>query len=495
MKMLTVFGTQWSRWGTTFLVNKETFPTDTQYINVIEHVSAVNFVKDRKAKTTGCYYDIVLIDHGNKEANEIADMLALKANLTTVEYDVSYIRTIRNLVNSLPEKKDHYIWICSSVCDYTNFDFSYLCDPFARDQLHVFPSRQQKFGDTFFIDVNKTRILLNQLTNLEDYEKINFNQTMRVERVKEPTFIVTDDTHVNAITTDFDFPYATFISETDKDTVSDSEPINLWSPRTKNILVMSEGATKIVVPKEAKEYIKREVYDYPYIKRNDLLVKSKPMDIVFLSNSESCADEHYEHLLAITKHLKNRVTRVDGVNGRAQAYHAALKASNTPWAFTIFAKLKINPEFDFSFQPDRLQIPKHYIFYAKNPINDLVYGHQAAILYNKKLVLNNIGKGLDFTLDDEHEVVPRLSGTAYYNTDAFSTWRTAFREALKLKAAGDRESLERLAIWLTVANGNYSEYSLQGAKDAVDYYNEVSGDFTKLKLSYEWQWLRDRFDK
>jgi len=495
MKMLTVFGTQWSRWGTTFLVNSETFPEDTKYINIIEHVSAVNFVKDKKAKTTDCYYDMVLIDHGNKEAKEISEFLALKCNLTIVKYDGSYIRTIRNLVNSLPRKKDHYIWLCSSVCDYKNFDFSYLCDPFARDQLHVFPSDQQKFGDTFFIDVNKTRTILESITSLEDYEKINFNQTMRATRVKEPTIIVPDDAHVTAINFDMDFPYTTLISETDKDIVTTHEPMNLWSPRTKTIIVTSEGATKIVVPREAREYIKREVYDYPYIKRSDRLTKSHPMDIVFLSNGESCADEHYEHLLSVTKNLKNRVTRVDGVNGRAQAYHAALAASTTPWAFTIFAKLKINPEFDFDFQPDRLQIPKHYIFYAKNPVNNLVYGHQAAILYNKRLVLANTGKGLDFTLDDEHEVVPALSGTAYYNTDAFSTWRTSFREALKLKASVDKESKERLDVWLTVANGEYSEFSLKGAKDAVDYYQEVAGDFEKLKLSYEWKWLLKKFDK
>jgi hypothetical protein len=463
--------------------------------------------------TSGCTKDIViylnmevkivLIDHGNKEASQVAEFLASKANLdttqkanlTTVKYDNSYIQTIRNIVNILPHKKDHYIWLCSSICDYTNFDFSYLCDPFARDQLHVFPSDQQKFGDTFFIDVNKTRTLLESITSLEDYEKINFNQTMWTTRIKEPTIIVSDDTHVDAVNIDIDFPYATLISETDKDIVTTYEPMNLWSPRTKNIIVTSEGATKIVVPREAKEYIKREVYDYPYIKRSEKLSKSFPMDVVFLSNGESCADEHYEHLLSVTKNLKNRVTRVDGVNGRAQAYHAALEASNTPWAFTIFAKLKINPEFNFDFQPDRLQLPKHYIFYAKNPVNGLVYGHQAAILYNKRLVLNNTGKGLDFTLDDEHAVVPVLSGTAYYNTDAFSTWKTSFREALKLKANSDKESVERLDIWLTVANGNYSEYSLKGAEDAVEYYNEVAGDFNKLKLSYEWQWLRERFDK
>jgi hypothetical protein len=35
---------------------------------------------------------------------------------------------------------------------------------------------------------------------------------------------------------------------------------------------------------------------------------------------------------------------------------------------------------------------------------------------------------------------------------------------------------------------------LKGAKDASDYYNEVEGEFNKLKLSYEWAWLKARFD-
>ena len=50
MKMVHVFGTQWSHWGTTFLINTETFEEDTKYIKIIEHLSNLNFVKNYKAK-------------------------------------------------------------------------------------------------------------------------------------------------------------------------------------------------------------------------------------------------------------------------------------------------------------------------------------------------------------------------------------------------------------------------------------------------------------
>ncbi|NDB86044.1 MAG: hypothetical protein EB127_25590, partial [Alphaproteobacteria bacterium] len=176
-------------------------------------------------------------------------------------------------------------------------------------------------------------------------------------------------------------------------------------------------------------------------------------------------------------------------------YHRAAEASNTPWMFTVFAKLKVNEKFDFSWQPDRLQVPKHYIFNALNPVNNLVYGHQAMIAYNKRLMLNNTGKGLDFTLDDEHEVVDMLSGTANFNTDRFSAWRTAFREVIKLKSDYKDISFDRLNTWLTIAQGDFASDCLLGAKDGVAFYDQVKGDPDQLKLSYEWVWLKSYYDE
>jgi hypothetical protein len=486
-KMVHVFGTQWSHWGTTFMVNRDTFATDTKYVKIIEHLSNLNFVKNRRAKATNVLYDIIYIDHGNVDTSTLSGLV--------IKYEDSYLNTFRNMLAKLPNKKDHYVWVASTICEYDNFDFTYICDPFAREQLHVFPSDKQKFGDTFLINVNKLRELITDMEKLEDYEKISYNQHQRAKRLPAPTIITEDDTHVSTIHTDFDWPYATFVTKDNQEIESVySEPMSVWAPEHKNIIVTSTGGTQIVVPREAKDHVKRELYDYPYIITNSRLAKSTPMDIVFLSNGETGAEENYEHLLRTTHGLANRVVRVDGVNGRVAAYHASAEASNTPWAFTVFAKLKVSAKFDWNWQPDRLQIPKHYVFHAKNPVNGLVYGHQAMIAYNKKLTLANQGKGLDFTMDDEHEVVEILSGVANFNTDEWSTWRTAFREALKLRANTDEVSKNRLEFWLTVGSGKFSQYSIDGATDAVQYYESVNGDFEKLKLSYDWPWLRAYFE-
>jgi len=259
-------------------------------------------------------------------------------------------------------------------------------------------------------------------------------------------------------------------------------------------LITNKGGTRIIVPKEANDYVDKELYDYPYIAKSIKMGQSMPLDIVFLSNGETKADENYEHLLNVTKGLKNRVVRVDGINGRVAAYHAAALASSTPWMFTVFAKLCIDDKFDFSWQPDRLQVPKHYIFYASNPVNGLVYGHQAMIAYNKRITLSNMGTGLDFTLDNEHEVVEINSGVARYNTDEFSTWRTSFREAIKLRLDDSIISKQRLKIWSTVGEGDFYQYSINGALDAVEYYESVNGDLDKLRLSYDWPWLKEYFN-
>jgi hypothetical protein len=59
----------------------------------------------------------------------------------------------------------------------------------------------------------------------------------------------------------------------------------------------------------------------------------------------------------------------------------------------------------------------------------------------------------------------------------------------------DIESEYRLEKWLTCGNGLNGEWSVSGARDAVEYYDFVNGNFQKLKLSYEWQWLWNFYNK
>jgi hypothetical protein len=78
------------------------------------------------------------------------------------------------------------------------------------------------------------------------------------------------------------------------------------------------------------------------------------------------------------------------------------------------------------------------------------------------------------------------------------TWRTAFREVVKLKHfSATQPSVEtdyRLKVWCTRASGDNAGWCIQGAKDAVEYYESVDGDYSKLLLTFEWAWLKEYFD-
>jgi hypothetical protein len=80
---------------------------------------------------------------------------------------------------------------------------------------------------------------------------------------------------------------------------------------------------------------------------------------------------------------------------------------------------------------------------------------------------------------------------ARYNVSPWVTWRTAFREALKLCGSPDVESQYRLKQWLATPRTNVENWgwSVWGAEDAVEYYQAVEGDFEQLRRSYDWSWL------
>jgi hypothetical protein len=355
--------------------------------------------------------------------------------------------------------------------------------------LHVFASGRQKFGDTFYVHVPSFLEKSKDIKLLEWFDTLHFVEDISVPRLPVPLVEHEHDTHVQAIRKyDFQTPLVMFSTGGR----TGFEPtMSLWREKTKTVTPLTPGASVVIVPREAKNYISRQVYDYPYIDKTWRHGQDPLLDIVFIENGEPNALDNLRALSAATASLDNRVVRSSGVNGRVSAYHAAAELSSTPWFFAVFAKLRVNPDFDWSWQPDRMQEPKHYIFHARNPVNGLEYGHQAMIAYNKQLVLSNPGQGLDFTLDSAHEVVPILSGTAEYAYTRWMAWRTAFRECVKLCGQTDVESKYRLDRWLgpvpeAVIN---SEWSRWGAEDAVEYYKVVDGDMEQLRKSYDWTWL------
>ena len=423
-------------------------------------------------------FDIVIMNMGGHSSN--VDYLRDRLPHAKIVNWTDHLSTIRRGSQHI---RTRYFWVISSCCDYSDFDFLWEPKPWQSHQIHCWPSGDQKFGDTFLIPTAQWNQQKDSLERLEQYQDVNFEHES-VARLPWQKIQYNQDSVVSAITSSqCHTPYVLFEHENNPVTVQ-PDP---WLWREQPVVGLTSNQASCLVPRNAHGSIRKQVYDYKYLEKRNLN-PSQLLDVVFISNGEPNAEHNLKRLILLPK--ENRLVRVDSVNGRAAAYHAAARVSTTPWFFAVFAKLEVDIDFDFSWQPDYMQQAKHYIFHARNLCNGLTYGHQAMIAYNRQLVLNNPGVGLDFTLDSPHEVVPIVSGIAAYNTSDWSTWRTAFREVLKLRASlPDVENEYRIQQWLKPNQAIRSELSAAGAQDALDYYDEVAGDFDQLKKSYEWEWL------
>lgn len=500
--MTHVFPSQWNKWSDTFMINRREFETHSKWAKSLQEFPNLNFVSDQVVKAEGDGDAIFYIDFGNNDASYRPNLLKRFPKLKVTRYANSYFDTLKRIVSTATTE---YIWVISSICEYDHFDFSWQPEPWQSEMIHVFPSENQKRGDTFYINVESFKSQMYELEMLDWFNVINYCRDQGVTRQRCPIIKYKGDTLVTPVKeTDFNFPYAIFAPEEHEYYYSlFLDYPCLWSPKDKKIDRLSFNGGVSVVPKEARSHINTQIYDYSYTDKDskDLYLSDKNLDIVYISNGEPDAERWYDHLLVTMNHKvpTDRLHRVQNVNGRIAAYHAAARASTTPWFFAVFAKLEVTGNFNWNWQPDYWQEPKHYIFHSRNCLNGLEYGHMGVIAYNKQLVLDTIESGLDFTLSQPHQVVPELSAIAYFNADPWMTWRTAFREVVKLKhfmsTAPTLETEHRLDTWLTVADGDNAKWCLRGAADAIEYYNEVSGDYDKLMLSFDWPWLKDRFRK
>jgi hypothetical protein len=505
--MTHIFPSQHQKWSDTFLINKWEFNRHAEWAKTLEEFPNLNFVTDQTVVKSTNRYNVYYVDHGNELSQHQFEYL--RADVVKDAYTIktrfvdNYLDTFKRIMATA---ETEYVWIINSICDYTaGFDFTWEPEPWQREMIHVFPSSGQDRGDTFYIHVESFKAQMIELDLLDWFNVINYCTDQAVERFDTPIhYYETDDLVTEIKNYEFKTPYVTFTNQ--KDLHLRTAPC-LWTRKDRVVDRITRSGATCVVPRDIKADLELQIYDYPFISDEKPILneyygnrKVGGLDIVYISNGEPDEQRWYDHLCYQSNH---QAKWVRGVNGRVAAYQEAARQSSTPWFFAVFAKLEVlGNQFPwYEWMPDYFQEPKHYIFNSRNIVNGLEYGHQGMIAYNKRLVLENHTPGIDFTLSQPHESVPILSGTAHYNQSPWMTWRTAFREVVKLKhfmaTQPTLETEQRLRVWSdenSLKPVEFAEWSVCGAKDAVAYYTEVGGDYAKLKLSFEWAWLEQRFN-
>jgi hypothetical protein len=395
----------------------------------------------------------------------------------TADYNVKLITTMQQSIrNAVNKAEQEWLWIIADCCDYTGFDFLWLPDLDQRHQVHCWPSGDCEKGDTFLIHVPSF-----------DPDKIKFNfDHSSVKRKPWPVVSYDKDSLSEALIKRDHALYSLFVPS--GLSVPEQPIVCLWEKRP--VMALNKSHSISLVPRDC--VCATEIYQYPYLLKQYCAPDEKT-DVIFISNGEPDADANYQRLLSICPDAK----LLTGVNGRLAAYKAASSMSTTPWFIAVFAKCQVLPSLvEMNWTPDYWQEPKHYIFHNRNLNTGLTYGHMAPIAYNVRLMLDNRG-GLDITLAQKHTVVPEVVSETML-TDPVISWRTAFREVIKLLDANiseiSIESQYRLHQWQHNAMGSDADWQLMGAADAIEYYGSLVYHDELLK-TVEWRWLDEYFSQ
>jgi hypothetical protein len=222
-------------------------------------------------------------------------------------------------------------------------------------------------------------------------------------------------------------------------------------------------------------------------------------DIIFISYNEPQADENFARLKARFPYAQ----RVQGIKGIHQAHIAAAKKAFTKMFWVVDADAQILDTFNFDYVVSEYDLENVHVWRSRNPINDLEYGYGGVKLLPKSLTQNMDTSKPDMTtsISSLFKAMPEISNVTAFNVDAFNTWKSAFRECVKLASKtidrqDDTDTNYRLNVWCTRGlDRPFGREAIEGAVQGKQYGLENKDNNKALKMINDFDWLRERFGR
>ena len=226
--------------------------------------------------------------------------------------------------------------------------------------------------------------------------------------------------------------------------------------------------------------------------------KTEFFDVIFLSYKETFADYHFSKLQdkLRTIHPELRLIWIKDVDGIFNAHKQAANRVSSKMFWVVDADAVLTEDFNFSYIPDVYDDEVVHVWASENPITGDKYGYGGVKLFPTDLVRESTSWGLDFTtgLSKRFKSIDNVSCITKFNTDAFSTWRSAFRECVKLTLNEDADSLDRLNKWLSATGGDYVEEAVRGAQEGNRFALNNKSDLESLNKINDFKWLEDEYN-
>jgi hypothetical protein len=221
-------------------------------------------------------------------------------------------------------------------------------------------------------------------------------------------------------------------------------------------------------------------------------------DLIFISYGELNAEENYQRIKSRFPLAK----RVKDVTGIHQAHIKAARMSFTEMFWVVDGDAQILDSFDFDYKVPEWDLECVHVWRSRNPLNNLEYGYGGVKLLPKKLTINMDLSKPDMTtsISKLFKAMPDVSNITAFNVDGFSTWRSAFRECVKLSSKiidgqVDAESEARLDAWCCLnTDVQFGAQGYVGANAGREYgtINKDNPD-ALLKIN-NYSWLKEQYE-
>lgn len=215
------------------------------------------------------------------------------------------------------------------------------------------------------------------------------------------------------------------------------------------------------------------------------------LDVVFISYNEPNAEENWQRVLEKAPHA----LRVDGVDGIFEAHQAAAKIATTDMFYVVDGDAYLADDWEFDAVPNVWERNCAFLWASENPVNGLCYGNGGVKLFPRKALLSaKEWTSLDmFTgIMVETRYIDRVSCINTFNSDPFRTWRSAFRESVKLY---NTNQMSALHTWETVGGDQpFGKYAMAGAQAGYKYAVNCKDNPSELSRINNYTWLKKAFD-
>lgn len=211
-------------------------------------------------------------------------------------------------------------------------------------------------------------------------------------------------------------------------------------------------------------------------------------DVFFLSYDEPHAHLHWRDL----KEKYPLAQQVNGISGIQAAHRECARRCRTSHFFVVDSDNEVLDPSIFRMKLEAWDAPYVHLWHARNLVNGLEYGWGAIKLF-PKAVFDDMAPRLDMTTSYPLKLIPEVKSITHFNVSAEETWRSAFRECVKLSQQDTEEAQERLRTWTTTARGGYAEMCLRGAQEGHEYGLAHRADPDALMLINDYAWLAERF--